>query len=172
MILATVCAIWVNPSRNLSFCLVLWVAVLFEVVCTQILVGLSLWVGKEKWREWEKENHAMEIHRPLEAILEHIFFEKTLQGPRLISLSSGISSTTREMWEGLCKVMNHSRIYVPPPSRNSFLGMFFLSFYHPIPLFIFPTLVLQRFLFKLQYKAIIKPERLVGLPTQAPEAKG
>jgi hypothetical protein len=156
----------VNPSKSLFFCLVLWFIIFFEVVCTQILAGFSLWVGKEKWREWERENHAIEIHRPWEAILEHIFFEKTLHGPRLISFSSGIFSTTREMWEGFCKVMNHSRTYIPPSSRNSLLGVFFLSFYYPIPLFIFPTLVLQRFLFKLQYKAIIKPDQLM-----APQAK-
>jgi hypothetical protein len=138
----------------------------------QILAGFSLWVGREKWRKWEKENRAVEIYRPLGTILEHIFFEKTPYGPRLISLSSGLSLTTREMWESFYKVINHSRAYVPPSPRNSFLGVFFLLLYHPVPLFIFPTLILHRYLFKLQYKVIIKPDSLEVHSAQAPYAKG
>jgi hypothetical protein len=138
----------------------------FYILLVQISVGFVLLLGRKKWRDIAKRKHAKEFRLPSRCSID-VVFKDGYYHRRLFLVPDGYLSYP---------LQRHScGLFMSPFERNlfGFLPRFLASYVLAILCtFIRLPIEIVILLFNLQYKAIIKPERLVGLPTQVSEAKG
>jgi hypothetical protein len=163
----TILIIQMNPSAGILSAMVkFWSGAFLEAIGAQVFVRFLLLTRKEKWKEWENKGRKGEVCGPLGYIVVNTFFEIGANGPCL--LSSPFLRPPGKFW----KTVKEKLFYMTREWswRKSYLDGIISIWFPVFYSLTFTTLTFQRFLFKLQYKAIIKPEQL-GIDSSAPETK-
>jgi hypothetical protein len=114
----------------------------------EIFVTLILLIGRKEWRNREKKRRERGIYTMPECLWDIWNIIPKDENSKPVSHTAQRGSWWKACWRQIVDFITY------------------------VPLFTQEVEELQKYLFKLQYKAIIKPDRLEVLRTQAPEAKG